>query len=149
MPLVLYESSDRIAVIRINRPAKRNAMNTQIVRELQGAWERFEAGAEWIPSRPSSQKYCRRDRVKLQASFGTGRKPSTRARTPWKTRLLSRKNASRASKVSEAGIESQKLNRGNNNATYPADLHALHRRRLGRRGEEIRRQDRLDEYGES
>jgi enoyl-CoA hydratase/carnithine racemase len=42
MPLVLYESSDRVAVIRINRPAKRNAMNSQMVSELQSAWARFK-----------------------------------------------------------------------------------------------------------
>ena len=48
MALVLYESSDRVAVVRINRPAKRNAMNTQMVSELQAAWARFEAGDDRV-----------------------------------------------------------------------------------------------------
>ena len=48
MPLVLHESSDRVALIRINRPAKRNAMNRQMVDELQAAWARFEASEDRV-----------------------------------------------------------------------------------------------------
>ncbi|MFA5488242.1 MAG: enoyl-CoA hydratase-related protein [Candidimonas sp.] len=40
---VTYESQDGIALITINRPQKRNAINPAVVQELSQAWERFDA----------------------------------------------------------------------------------------------------------
>ena len=41
MSCVLYESQDGIARITLNRPEARNAINTEVVTELQLAWQRF------------------------------------------------------------------------------------------------------------
>jgi enoyl-CoA hydratase len=41
--LVKYESADGIAVITIDRPAKRNALSVDLCRQLYEAWQRFDA----------------------------------------------------------------------------------------------------------
>lgn len=41
--LVRYESEDGIAVITIDRPAKRNALSVELCRQLYEAWRRFDA----------------------------------------------------------------------------------------------------------
>ncbi|MES2973707.1 MAG: enoyl-CoA hydratase-related protein [Pseudomonadota bacterium] len=43
MDEVLYETSDGIAIITINRPEQRNAVNTAVREGLRAAWHRFEA----------------------------------------------------------------------------------------------------------
>ena len=43
---VLYEVADRVAVITINRPDKRNALNAAVRQGLWDAWRRFEADAD-------------------------------------------------------------------------------------------------------
>ena len=40
---VLYEVADKVAVITLNRPEKRNALNAAIRQGLWDAWRRFEA----------------------------------------------------------------------------------------------------------
>ncbi len=45
---VLYESHDRIAVITINRPDKRNAINAAVVEELVAAWQRLNSGNDRV-----------------------------------------------------------------------------------------------------
>lgn len=41
-PVVLYEVKDQIAFITLNRPEKRNAVNSELCVELAKAWKRFE-----------------------------------------------------------------------------------------------------------
>jgi enoyl-CoA hydratase/carnithine racemase len=41
--LVKYESADGVAVITIDRPAKRNALSVELCRQLHAAWQRFDA----------------------------------------------------------------------------------------------------------
>ena len=43
---VLYESRDAVAIITLNRPAKRNAINEEMAVALREAWVRFEQGAD-------------------------------------------------------------------------------------------------------
>jgi enoyl-CoA hydratase len=46
---VLYELTDRIAVITINRPDKRNALNAAVRQGLWDSWRRFEADPKaWV-----------------------------------------------------------------------------------------------------
>jgi enoyl-CoA hydratase len=46
---VLYESADRIAVITLNRPEARNAVNGDVARALEAAIDRFEDDPEtWV-----------------------------------------------------------------------------------------------------
>jgi enoyl-CoA hydratase/carnithine racemase len=47
-PVVTYESRDRIAVITIDNPAKRNALTKAVVAELNAAWKRFEASDDRV-----------------------------------------------------------------------------------------------------
>jgi len=47
-PAVSYEVVDRIAVIALNRPEKRNAINNATAIALRAAWERFNAGDERV-----------------------------------------------------------------------------------------------------
>lgn len=48
MSVVLYESSERIATITLNRPARRNAVDEEMCRQLREAWERFAAGDDRV-----------------------------------------------------------------------------------------------------
>jgi len=45
---VTYESSERIAIITINRAHKLNAMNEDVIQGLRRAWQRFEAGDDRV-----------------------------------------------------------------------------------------------------
>src|SRR5258706_2865500 len=45
---VTYEVVDDIAIITLNRPEKRNAMNNDLTTSLRAAWERFNAGEERV-----------------------------------------------------------------------------------------------------
>jgi enoyl-CoA hydratase len=45
---VTYETDGRIAVITLNRPQKRNALNVAMVEGLQAAWQRYAAGPERV-----------------------------------------------------------------------------------------------------
>ncbi len=47
-PAVKYEVTERIAVITLNRPDKRNAINNEMATGLRAAWERFNAGDEHV-----------------------------------------------------------------------------------------------------
>src|SRR5690348_4852936 len=39
MDFILYEVVERVAVITLNRPDRRNAQNPQLLRELDSAWQ--------------------------------------------------------------------------------------------------------------
>jgi enoyl-CoA hydratase/carnithine racemase len=43
---VLYDVANRVAVITLNRPEKRNALNAALRQGLWAAWRRFEADAD-------------------------------------------------------------------------------------------------------
>ena len=43
-----YESLDRIAVVAIDQPEKRNALSRQVVEELAEAWRRFAASSDRV-----------------------------------------------------------------------------------------------------
>ena len=44
--MISYESAGGVALIRLERPEKRNALNAAMVRELNEAWHRLEAGED-------------------------------------------------------------------------------------------------------
>jgi len=46
MEFILYEVVERVAVITLNRPERRNAQNPQLLRELDGAWTMAAADKE-------------------------------------------------------------------------------------------------------
>ncbi|PKU22127.1 enoyl-CoA hydratase/isomerase family protein [Telmatospirillum siberiense] len=46
--VVTYEVRDRVAIITINRPEKRNALTKQVVESLNAAWLRFNASDERV-----------------------------------------------------------------------------------------------------
>ena len=46
--VVTYEVVDNIAVIALNRPEKRNAMNNDLATALRAAWDRFNASDERV-----------------------------------------------------------------------------------------------------
>lgn len=49
MPLVLYERKDHITYITLNRPEKRNAINSTLFDELQDAWLKFKGDEDaWV-----------------------------------------------------------------------------------------------------
>jgi len=48
MSVVTYESAERIAVITINHPEKRNALSIAVVDELAAAWQRFNASEDRV-----------------------------------------------------------------------------------------------------
>ncbi len=45
---VTYEVVDQIAIVTINRPAQRNAINQEVANGLRAAWERLNAGDERV-----------------------------------------------------------------------------------------------------
>ncbi len=45
---VTYEVVENIAIITVNRPAQRNAINNDVATGLRAAWERFNAGDERV-----------------------------------------------------------------------------------------------------
>ena len=45
---VTYEVVDDIAIVTLNRPEKRNALNNDMTTGLRAAWERFNAGNERV-----------------------------------------------------------------------------------------------------
>lgn len=45
---VTYESIDRVAIITLNRPEARNAVNTHMARLLHEAWQRFADGDDLV-----------------------------------------------------------------------------------------------------
>ena len=47
-PLVKYESRDGVAVITLNRPEKRNAINNEVALALYDAFERLNAGEDCV-----------------------------------------------------------------------------------------------------
>jgi len=47
-PLVVYASTDRVATITLNRPAKRNAVNAEMIGLLNAAWRRFVASDDRV-----------------------------------------------------------------------------------------------------
>lgn len=46
--VVTYDSQDRIALIRINRPAQRNVINAEATNRLHDAWLRFNASNDLV-----------------------------------------------------------------------------------------------------
>ena len=48
MTAVTYESFDRIAVVTIDQPEKRNALSKQVVDELAEAWRRFAGSGDRV-----------------------------------------------------------------------------------------------------
>lgn len=46
--VVTFETDGRIALITINRPEKRNALNSAVVDGLYAAWQRYAAGTERV-----------------------------------------------------------------------------------------------------
>ena len=47
-PAVLYEARDGVAIITLNRPAQRNAINNDVALGLRAAWERLNSGDERV-----------------------------------------------------------------------------------------------------
>ena len=47
-PVVTYESRDKIAIITIDNPAKRNALTRAVVDQLNAAWKRFQASDDRV-----------------------------------------------------------------------------------------------------
>src|SRR4051812_16573671 len=45
---VLYESRDGVAIITLNRPEKRNAINNEVALALRAAWERLNTGEDRV-----------------------------------------------------------------------------------------------------
>ena len=48
MSVVTYESLDRVAVVTIDQPEKRNALSREVVNELAEAWRRFAASSDRV-----------------------------------------------------------------------------------------------------
>ncbi len=46
--IVTYDSQDHIAIVTINRPEKRNALNAEVGEGLKAAWHRFNAGEDRV-----------------------------------------------------------------------------------------------------
>jgi enoyl-CoA hydratase/carnithine racemase len=48
MPSVTYESRDRIAIVTINRPEKKNSLSKEVVNGLNAAWVRFSGSDDRV-----------------------------------------------------------------------------------------------------
>lgn len=75
MSELLYEIRDGIAVITINRPAQRNAMNNAVREGLRAAWQRFEADVSArvaILTAAGDKAFCAGRDLKEAAQFETG-----------------------------------------------------------------------------
>ena len=48
MSAVTYESLDRVAVVTIDQPEKRNALSREVVNELAEVWRRFAASSDRV-----------------------------------------------------------------------------------------------------
>lgn len=78
MSELLYESTDGVAVVTINRPAQLNAMNTAVREGLRDAWHRFEADSSArvaILTATGEKAFCAGRDLKEAANFGTGAIP--------------------------------------------------------------------------
>jgi enoyl-CoA hydratase len=78
MSELLYETSDGVAVITINRPAQLNAMNTAVREGLREAWRRFEADASArvaILTAAGEKAFCAGRDLKEAAKLETGAIP--------------------------------------------------------------------------
>ena len=64
MEFILYEVVERVAVITLNRPERRNAQNPQLLRELDGAWTMASASVASGATSPS----LRSQRCRVRAS---------------------------------------------------------------------------------
>ncbi len=88
MPTVIYEKSDHIVTITMNRPEKRNAMNSQMLVELARAWAEYrdDAGARVaVLTGAGSKAFC------AGADLGSLLPLFTRSRPPedeWDEALL-------------------------------------------------------------
>ena len=51
MSVVLYESRNHVAIITLNRPDKRNAINDETCNALRDAWRKFASGECIYPER--------------------------------------------------------------------------------------------------
>lgn len=74
MPLVTYEKQGAIAVMRLNRPEKLNAMNSQLLADLRSAYEEFERDPAIFVGviTGNGRAFCAGRDIKEQAQTGGG-----------------------------------------------------------------------------
>lgn len=73
LPEVLYEKRDRVAIITINRPEARNAINKAVREGLREAWNRFESDPEAhvaILTGTGNQAFCAGADLKEMSQLG-------------------------------------------------------------------------------
>lgn len=87
-PALIYEKSDGVAYVTFNRPAVRNAMDSEVVVRLADAWEDFAADGDMrvaVISGAGDKAFCSgADLGKLIPLFSGVRKPENE----WDERLL-------------------------------------------------------------